>query len=64
MDIWSIGGKVDGIAFEEDNSKRILEIKNRVNRLFYNLRDYEKIQIYSYMFILDKIVSILFLQII
>ena len=53
MDIWSIGGKVDGIAFEEDNSKRILEIKNRVNKLFNVVRDYEKVQCYAYMYALD-----------
>ena len=50
---WSIGGKVDGIAFEEDNSKRILEIKNRVNKLFNVVRDYEKVQCYAYMYALD-----------
>ena len=28
------------------------EIKNRVYKLFYKLRDYEKIQIYAYLYIL------------
>jgi hypothetical protein len=53
MDIWSIGGKVDGIVTEKDGSKSILEIKNRVNKLFNNVRDYEKVQCYAYMYALD-----------
>ena len=36
--------------------KKILcpEIKNRVNRLFYKLRDYEKVQTMVYMKLLNK----------
>ena len=52
-DIWSIGGKVDGLTINSDDNKIIVEIKNRVNRLFYKLRDYEKVQIYAYMFALN-----------
>lgn len=48
-DTWSIYGKIDGIL--ED--KTIIEIKNRVNRLFYKLRDYEKVQCYAYMYALE-----------
>ena len=47
--VWSIGGKIDGI--NKDNV--LIEIKNRVKRLFYKLRDYEKIQVYAYMNILN-----------
>ena len=46
---WYIGGKIDGIT--EDNT--LVEIKNRIYRLFYRLREYEKIQLYSYMFLCD-----------
>ena len=53
MDIWTIGGKVDGIATDKDGNKIILEIKNRVNKLFNTVRDYEKIQCYAYMYALD-----------
>ena len=51
-DNWYVGGKVDGIT---DNSE-IIEIKNRMYKLFFKLRDYEKVQIYIYMFInnIDK----------
>lgn len=44
---WFLGGKIDGIL----NDNTIIEIKNRMHKLFYKLRDYEKIQTYSYMFI-------------
>ena len=43
-----IGGKIDGI---NTDSTRIIEIKNRVNRLFYTLRDYEKVQIMCYIYL-------------
>ena len=43
-----IGGKIDGI--NKDNGY-IIEVKNRVNKLFYSLRDYEKVQIMCYMYL-------------
>jgi hypothetical protein len=46
---WYIGGKVDGIT--ED--KILIEVKNRTKKLFYNLRDYEKVQVLSYLKLLD-----------
>ena len=52
MDIWTVGEKVDGIAIDKDGNKIILEIKNRVNRLFNTVRDYEKVQCYAYMYAL------------
>ena len=48
--VWFIGGRIDGI----NENGTIIEIKNRVKKLFYNLRDYEKIQAYAYMFIMEK----------
>ena len=48
---WLIGGKIDGLDEDEDT---IIEFKNRVNRLFYKLRDYEKVQTMTYMFLLEK----------
>ena len=44
---WFIGGRIDGIM--EDGT--IVEIKNRIYRMFYRLRDYERVQIQSYMYI-------------
>lgn len=47
---WYIGGRVDGMS-KIDGLDTIVEVKNRVHRLFYKLRDYEKVQVYAYMFI-------------
>ena len=47
FDNWYIGGKIDGMT----SDKEIVEIKNRIYKLFYKLRDYEKVQIMTYMYI-------------
>lgn len=47
-----IGGKIDGIS-SEDNT--IIEIKNRVSRLFYTLRDYEKVQVMCYIYLFNYV---------
>lgn len=44
---WYIGGKIDGV----DDKNNIYEIKNRVSKLFYELRSYEKVQIMTYLFL-------------
>ena len=46
---WFMGGKIDGIT----NDKILIEVKNRTKKLFYNLRDYEKVQVMVYLKILD-----------
>jgi len=46
-----LGGKIDGICSENGC---IIEIKNRVNRIFYELRGYEKVQIMCYLFLLNS----------
>jgi hypothetical protein len=51
IDTWGIGGKIDGILLPEN---KIVEIKNRVKNLFYSLRDYEKVQCFVYMFLLES----------
>lgn len=43
-----IGGKIDGFSTE---SSTLIEVKNRVHKLFYELRNYEKVQIMSYMYL-------------
>lgn len=45
-----IGGKIDGF---NANEEMIIEIKNRMHKLFYNLRSYEKVQIMSYMYLFN-----------
>lgn len=42
-----IGGKIDGLT----ENGEIVEIKNRMYKLFYKMRDYEKIQLQSYLHI-------------
>lgn len=46
-----IGGKIDGIN-KKDNS--IIEIKNRMNKLFFELRGYEKIQLMCYLYLFQS----------
>ncbi len=43
-----IGGKIDGIC---SDSRIIIEIKNRVRKLFFSLREYEKVQMMFYLFL-------------
>jgi hypothetical protein len=45
-----LGGKVDGITSDKST---IIEVKNRVNRLFNTIKDYENVQIHAYMKILN-----------
>ena len=48
---WYIGGKIDGIS---ENGKTVIEIKNRINRLFMRqIPIYEKIQVQTYLDLLD-----------
>jgi hypothetical protein len=47
-----IGGKVDGVGVaSSDGSRFILEVKNRVNRLFGVVPEYERVQVMAYMYI-------------
>lgn len=43
-----IGGKIDGIDY---NKSLIIEVKNRIHKLFYTLKNYEKVQIMCYMYL-------------
>jgi hypothetical protein len=52
IDTWHLGGKLDGLVLDKDNNQYVLEIKNRVNRLFYSLKEYEKVQCYVYMYLM------------
>ena len=49
-----MGGRVDGLCYDHEGILyKIVEVKNRIYKLFYTLRDYEKIQCYIYMKLLD-----------
>lgn len=45
-----LGGKIDGINVEDGT---IIEIKNRMKRLFHELRSYEKVQLMCYLHIFE-----------
>ena len=47
---WFLGGRVDGVTQDGE----VVEIKNRVCRLFYEVRRYELIQMLAYLFIHQK----------
>lgn len=47
---WFIGGKIDGISADRST---VIEIKNRVNRLFRRVPAYEMVQIQTYLELLD-----------
>lgn len=46
---WILGGRVDGLTEEG----HVVEIKNRVRRLFNKIPDYEKVQVMCYMHLVD-----------
>ncbi len=49
-----IGGKCDGIMTHKENSTvKIVEIKNRMKRLFKSVPEYERVQVLAYLFIHD-----------
>ena len=54
---WFIGGKIDGITKDR---KTLIEIKNRVNRLFRVIPQYESVQIQMYLQLLglDKAILV------
>ena len=45
-----IGGKVDGIDIDSGD---VIEIKNRMHKLFFNLRSYEMVQLMCYLHIFE-----------
>ena len=49
--VWYIGGKMDGIYFDESDTNKnyVIEVKNRTKGFFNSLREYEKIQIQLYL---------------
>jgi len=46
---WNLIGKIDGMATQPNGEEILVEIKNRTQRLFGVLKDYEKVQIQSYL---------------
>ena len=49
---WFIGGKVDGLR-QAHGGLQVVEVKNRVNRLFHGVPPYENVQCQAYMRLVD-----------
>jgi hypothetical protein len=47
---WFVGGKIDALS---DDGDLLIEIKNRVNRLFHRAPTYEAVQVQAYLELLD-----------
>ena len=53
--LYQIVGRVDRIQLNEDGSRTLVEIKNRANKLFGRVRDYEEVQCQTYLQMLKDI---------
>lgn len=53
--LYQIVGRIDRIQLNENGSRTLVEIKNRANRLFGRVRDYEEIQCQTYLQMLKDI---------
>src|SRR6056300_1236423 len=53
--VYKVMGRVDRIQLNEDGTKTLVEIKNRANKLFGRVRDYENIQCQTYLQMLKDI---------
>jgi len=50
---YEIVGRIDRLQLNEDGSKTLVEIKNRTKCLFKKVRDYEMVQVQTYLQMLD-----------
>jgi hypothetical protein len=53
--VYKVVGRVDRIQLNEDGTKTLVEIKNRANKLFGRVRDYENVQCQTYLQMLKTI---------
>src|SRR6056300_1561120 len=53
--LYQIVGRVDRIQHNEDGSRTLVEIKNRANKLFGRVRDYEAVQCQTYLQMLKDV---------
>ena len=51
--LFQLVGKIDRLELDEDGKMTLIEIKNRVNRLFNCVKEYEHIQVQTYLKLLD-----------
>lgn len=50
-------GKIDSIETLPNGDQVLVEVKNRIKTLFFELRDYERIQVHTYLHMLSNMVS-------
>ena len=53
--LYQIVGRIDRIQMNDDGSRTLVEIKNRANKLFGRVRDYENVQCQTYLQMLKDI---------
>ena len=53
--VYKVVGRVDRIQINDDGSRTLVEIKNRANKLFGRVRDYENVQCQTYLQMLKDI---------
>lgn len=53
--VWNFRGKIDGLTTDNE----LVEVKNRVNCFFKTIKNYEKVQIQTYLYLLDLEVGFL-----
>ena len=53
--LYQIVGRIDRLQHNEDGSRTLVEIKNRANKLFNRVRDYENVQCQTYLQMLKDI---------
>jgi DNA polymerase III epsilon subunit-like protein len=53
--VYKVVGRVDRIQNNEDGSRTLVEIKNRTNKLFNRVRDYENVQCQTYLQMLKDV---------
>lgn len=54
-DTYTLNGKIDSWEIHPDGTKIIIETKNRKYKLFHTLKEYEKIQVHAYLYLLPHV---------
>lgn len=53
--LYQIVGRIDRIQLNDNGSRTLVEIKNRANKLFGRVRDYEEVQCQTYLQMLNNV---------
>lgn len=55
--VYEIVGRIDRLQINQDGTKTLVEIKNRVNSLFHKVKLYEMVQVQTYLQMLPDVVE-------